>query len=97
MLLDARNEDRNPLTIEKLLGWHAALFPSGYSGLQKIRVGHFRGKEEMQSVSGPIGREKVHFVAPHSDQGYDIAWLKYWFERFRKDMQRTGLQDEKPV
>ncbi len=64
MLLDARKKDRNPLTVERLLGWHAALFPSGYSGLQKIRVGSFRGKEEMHIVSGPIGKEKVHYVAP---------------------------------
>ncbi len=64
MLLDARNKHDQPLTKERLLGWHAALFPSGYSGLQKIRVARYRGKEEMQIVSGPFGREKIHYVAP---------------------------------
>lgn len=40
-------KDRKLLTAERLLGWHAALFPSGYSGLQKIRVGRYRGKKEI--------------------------------------------------
>lgn len=64
MLFDARNQDPKPLTTERLFGWHAALFPSGYSGLQKIRIGKYRGDEEMQIVSGPIGRETIHYVAP---------------------------------
>ena len=67
MLMDARDKVRRPLTVERLLGWHAALFPTGYSGLQKIRVGSYRGKEEMQIVSGPIGKEKVHYIAPPED------------------------------
>lgn len=64
MLLDARNQDPKPLTTERLLGWHAALFPTGYSGLARIRVGKYRGDEDMQIVSGPVGRETIHYVAP---------------------------------
>ena len=64
VLLDARLRRKQLLTEEKLFGWHAALFPGGYSGLHKIRVARYRGQEEMQIVSGPIGRETVHYVAP---------------------------------
>ena len=66
MLLDAtRNFDR-PLTAERLFGWHAALFPTGYSGLNRTTVGAWRTDENgpMQVVSGPPGRERVHFQAP---------------------------------
>lgn len=64
MLLDARDRKPSPLTEERLLSWHASLFPTGYSGLKKIRVGKYRGDEEMQIVSGPVGKETVHYVAP---------------------------------
>ena len=64
VLLDARLQSRQPLTEERLFGWHAALFPGGYSGLHKIRVARYRGNEEMQIVSGAIGHETVHYVAP---------------------------------
>ncbi|HDK43255.1 MAG TPA: Fic family protein [Desulfobacteraceae bacterium] len=63
VLLDARLK-KPSLTEERLFGWHAALFPGGYSGLHKIRVAKYRGQEEMQIVSGSIGRETVHYVAP---------------------------------
>ncbi len=66
MMLDAtRNFDR-PLTAERLFRWHAALFPTGYSGLNRIAVGAWRTDEggPMQVVSGPLGRERVHFQAP---------------------------------
>jgi len=68
MLLDARDRSQQALTEERLLGWHAALFPSGYSGLHKIRVAKYRGKEDMQIVSGPLGRETIHYVAPPQKQ-----------------------------
>ncbi|MCP3888623.1 MAG: Fic family protein [Desulfobulbaceae bacterium] len=68
MLFDARNRKPTPLTKERLFGWHAALFPTGYSGLKKIRVGKYRGDEEMQIVSGPIGKETVHYIAPPQDE-----------------------------
>lgn len=64
VILNARLQRNQPLTEERLFGWHAALFPGGYSGLHKIRVAQYRGQEEMQIVSGAIGRETVHYVAP---------------------------------
>ena len=66
MMLDATQNYRAPLTDERLFGWHAALFPTGRSGMTKIAVGAWRTTESgpMQVVSGPIGREHVHFEAP---------------------------------
>lgn len=62
MMLDATQRHALPLTKKRLFGWHAALFPTGYSGLYPIEVGRFRtGK--MQVVSGAMGKEKVHYEA----------------------------------
>ena len=63
VLLDAVRRYDAPLTLERLNGWHAALFPAGYSGLSKLRTGKLRGEEPMRIVSGPVGKEKVHFEA----------------------------------
>ena len=66
MMLDATTHYAQPLTADRLFGWHAALFPTGRSGLQKITVGNWRDDKggPMQVVSGPIGRQKVHYEAP---------------------------------
>jgi Fic family protein len=63
ILVDATRHFDRPLTAERLFGWHAALFPTGYSGIQKIRVGAWR-EGAMQVVSGFEGQQRVHFVAP---------------------------------
>ena len=63
ILLDATKNYNKPLTAKRLQSWHAALFPTGYSGLNKIRVGKWRTKP-MQVISGPVGKEKVHYEAP---------------------------------
>ena len=70
MMLDATQNFAEPLTAERLFDWHAALFPTGRSGMHKITVGAWRTVETgpMQVVSGPAGREKVHFEAPHADK-----------------------------
>jgi Fic family protein len=62
MMLDATQNYKNPLTEERLFGWHAALFPAGYSGMHKIKVAQYR-TEEMQVVSGAMGKERVHYEA----------------------------------
>lgn len=62
MMLDATQRYDLPLTEERLFGWHAALFPIGYNSLYKIDVACYR-KGEMQVVSGPMGKEKVHYEA----------------------------------
>ena len=66
MVLDATQRFDSPLSSERLFGWHAALFPTGYSGRQRIQVGAWRNDAAgpMQVVSGPVGREKVHYEAP---------------------------------
>jgi len=65
VLIDATQRYGEPLTARRLKGWQAALFPRGYSGLRKIVIGDWRKKlEPMQVVSGPVGREKVHYEAP---------------------------------
>ena len=62
MMLDATQRYSLPLTEKRLFGWHAALFPTGYSGPYEIEVGHYR-TGEMQVVSGAMGKEKVHYEA----------------------------------
>lgn len=62
MMLDATQRFSLPLTDSRLFGWHAALFPTGYSGPYKIEVGRYR-TSEMQVVSGAMGKEKVHYEA----------------------------------
>ena len=66
MVLDATSGFADPLTRGRLFGWHAALFPTGYSGLAQIRVGAWRDDAAgpMQVVSGPVGRQKIHYEAP---------------------------------
>lgn len=66
MMLDATRHYDQPLTADRLFAWHAALFPTGRSGMRKIKVGAWRGDSNgpMQVVSGPIGKERVHFEAP---------------------------------
>ena len=84
MVLDATANCNAPVTRERLFGWHAALFPTGYSGLAPINVGGWRedAAGAMQVVSGPIGnpgRQRVHFQAPPADRleretAHFLAW-----------------------
>ncbi len=66
MMLDATQNYATPLSDERLFGWHAALFPTGRSGMRKIIVGAWRGDADgpMQVVSGPVGKGEVHYEAP---------------------------------
>ncbi len=70
MMLDATQRYNEPLIAERLFGWHASLFPTGRSGMHRIKVGAWRDDSAapMQVVSGPVGRERVHFVAPAADR-----------------------------
>jgi Fic family protein len=70
MVLDATANSQAPVTRERLFGWHAALFPTGYAGLSRINVGAWRDDANgpMQVVSGPIGRQRVHFEAPPANR-----------------------------
>src|SRR5665811_261064 len=66
MMLDATQKYDQPLTDERLFGWHAALIPTGRSSMSRITIGAWRDDSSgpMQVVSGPIARERVHFEAP---------------------------------
>lgn len=66
MMLDATRNYSQPLTAERLFSWHASLFPTGRSGMTKIRTGDWRDDSTgpMEVVSGPVGKEHVHFQAP---------------------------------
>ena len=70
MVLDAMEKADEPLTEERICGWHAAIFPTGHSGTSKIRVASWRDDASgpMQVVSGQLGRERVHYEAPPADR-----------------------------
>lgn len=83
ILLDATQNSEKSLTAERLFNWHAALFPTGRSGMHKITVGDWRpiSAGVMQVVSGPIGRETIHFQAPEAcDLKKEMACFLNWFE-----------------
>lgn len=95
VLLNATQSYQKSLTAERLKGWHAALFPTGYSGLYKIRVGEWRGKEPMRVVSGPVGREKIHYEAPPGERvGREMRQFLSWWSSDSKETDgliRAGL------
>lgn len=70
MMMDATRNCAKPLTDERLFGWQAALFPTGRSGIGKIRTGAYRDDSEgpMRVISGPKGREKIHYEAPPANR-----------------------------
>lgn len=79
MMLDATQHFDKPLNEERLLGWHAALFPTGRSGMHKIVAGNWR-LNPMQVISGPMGKEKIHYEAPAAEVLADemnqfLSWL----------------------
>jgi Fic family protein len=67
MILDATQDYVAPLTKERIFGWHAALFPTGRSGMRKITTGTWR-MGPMEVVSGPQGKQKIHFQAPEQER-----------------------------
>ncbi|MGA3023694.1 MAG: Fic family protein [Bryobacteraceae bacterium] len=84
MMLDATRHYGRPLTRDRLFGWHASLFPGGRSGLSRIRVGAWRDDRTgpMQVVSGPLGRERVHYEAPAAARiGREMRVFLAWFNR----------------
>ena len=83
MALDATRNYAERLTEDRLLSWHAALFPTGHSGMRRIRVGRWRDDADgpMEVVSGPIGRQRVHYTAPPAERvGDEISGFLEWFE-----------------
>jgi Fic family protein len=95
VLLDATQKLDKPLTKKVLAGWQAALFPTGRSGLSKIRVGALRGTSPMRIVSGPIGRQRVYYEGPPRRRlEQELKRFLGWFNRPPADMDgllRAGL------
>ncbi|MNS03169.1 Adenosine monophosphate-protein transferase SoFic [compost metagenome] len=88
MMLDATQHFTQPLTADRLFSWHAALFPTGRSGMSRITVGAWRTGEgdPMQVVSGPVGREHVHYEAPEAARlDAEMAGFLHWFETAKVD------------
>jgi len=83
MMLDATGHYEQSLTAERLFGWHASLFPTSRSGMRRIRVGAWRDDSSgpMQVVSGPTGRERVHFEAPAAEKlNREMQVFLDWFD-----------------
>jgi Fic family protein len=83
MMLDAARHYDRPLTEQRLFDWHASLFPTGRSGMTKIRTGAWRNDSTgpMQVVSGPVGKERVHFEAPRAGRlPREMKAFLMWFE-----------------
>lgn len=92
MMIDATRNYQNPLTYRRLCGWHAALFPTGYSGMHKIEVGRYRSGE-MQVISGALGKEKLHYEAvPAANVREEMKVFIDWFnEKKTQDTNETFL------
>lgn len=96
MMLDATTNHEAPLTSERLFGWQAALFPAGYSGSERVDVGGWRDDRRgpMQVVSGPFGRQRVHFEAPPAQRlEHEMRRFFAWFNRRTEPegLLRAGL------
>jgi Fic family protein len=96
MMLDATENYEAPLTAERLLGWQAALFPTGYSGLHRVGTGAWRDDAHgpMQVVSGPVGHQRVHYQAPPAARlEAEMARFLDWFNRQSgpEGLLRAGL------
>ena len=93
MMLDATRQYDRPLTEERLFAWHASLFPTGRSGMRKLRVGGWRDDSTgpMQVVSGPVGRERVHFEAPAAERlAREMEAFLNWFN---EDSSSADIDD----
>ena len=99
MMLDATRNFDQPLTAERLFGWRASLFPTGRSGMRKLRVGAWRDDTTgpMQVVSGPVGRQRVHFEAPAAERlNREMRAFLRWFNEgtspaIADDVLKAGL------
>ena len=90
MLIDATTNYKIKLNEKQLWGWRAALFPTGYSGIQKIEVGQWRtGVEPMQVISGKMGKPKIHYEAPDSEKV--VKEMQKFFEWWNGSQELDGI------
>ena len=91
ILLDATNNHSRKLAADRIFGWHAALFPTGFSGMIKINVAQWRDDRQgaMQVVSGPVGKRKIHFEAPPASMVEKE--IKAFFSWINKNSRIDGI------
>ena len=92
ILIDANTNYDEDLTLDKLFGWHNAMFERGYSGFSKIKVAQFRGEGAMQVVSGHYGKEKIHYEAPPFDtlENEMNSFIK-WFNDVPVTLEKAAI------
>ena len=92
ILIDANTNYDDDLTLDKLFGWHHAMFEKGYSGFSKIKVAQFRGKGSMQVVSGDFSNEKIHYEAPPYDTLEEEmnSFIK-WFNKTPVTLEKAAI------
>lgn len=90
MMIDATQNYKSELTEQRLFGWHAALFQTGWSGMVKINVGQYR-KGDMQVVSGVMGKETIHFEAPKAERV--PSEMKIFLDWINNDSQNSKIDD----
>ena len=92
VLIDINTNYDEDLSLEKIFFWHKSLFPNGFSGFEKIKVGEFRGDETMQVVSGIIGDEKVYYQAPPRDQiDEEMKNFILWFNSYPNNLIKVCI------
>lgn len=92
IIIDANTNYNEDLTLERLLGWHNALFPKGYSGLNKINTASFRGEETMQIVGGYTGNEIVYYEAPpRSNLENEMKNFLNWFNSTNESLIKACI------
>lgn len=92
ILIDANTNYDEDLTLEKLFGWHHAMFEKGYSGFSKIKVDQFRGEGSMQIVSGDYANVKIHYEAPPFDTLYDeMNSFIQWFNDTPATLEKAAI------
>jgi Fic family protein len=92
IIIDANTNYYEDLTLERLFGWHNALFPKGYSGLNKINTASFRGEETMQIVGGYAGNEIVYYEAPpRANLENEMKNFLYWFNTTNESLIKACI------
>jgi len=92
IMLDAVSNLEMPLTLDRILHWHARLFPAGYTLFNPVAGGQLRGNAPMQVVSGRLDRPTVHFEAPDRDRLDDeLAAFLTWFNQSKQDVSLDPL------
>jgi Fic family protein len=92
ILIDANTNYDEDLTLDKLFGWHYAMFEKGYSGFSKIKVAQFRDEGTMEVVSGDYGNEKIHYQAPpFNTLEKEVRQFLAWFNQTPTSLEKAAI------